>query len=204
MIARNQPAASATMSTQPVERLLQVWNVNSDWTLFLDRDGVMNVKPENDYVRTAQQLQWITGVPQSIARLNRHFKHTIVVTNQQGIGKGLMTEQDLLNLFAAMQNTLNATGAAIDAWYYCPHLAADNCLCRKPKVQMALQARTDFGDIDFKKAIMVGDSESDIEFGKRLGMKTVFIVPSLPVLPQNLPAADIICATLPLFAAAFD
>lgn len=191
------------MNTQPVKRLLQLWGVNSEWTLFLDRDGVLNVKPENDYVRNIQQLQWISGVPQSIALLNRYFKHTIVVTNQQGIGKGLMTEQDLLQLFAAMQNTLKEAGAAVDAWYYCPHLAAENCLCRKPKVQMALQARTDFGDIDFKKTIMVGDSESDIEFGKRLGMKTVFIVSSLPVLPQNLPAADIICPHLPLFAAAF-
>lgn len=192
------------MNTLPIEYLLQLWNVTPEWTLFLDRDGVMNVKPDNDYVRNAAQLQWLPGVPQSIALLNQFFRHTIVVTNQQGIGKGLMTEQDLKNLFAGMETDLGNVGAKIDAWYYCPHLAADNCLCRKPKVQMALQARTDFGDIDFKKAIMAGDSASDIEFGKRLGMKTVFIVPSLPMLPKNVPPpADIVCTGLPQFAAAF-
>ncbi|OWY18208.1 HAD family hydrolase [Sphingobacteriales bacterium UPWRP_1] len=191
------------MNTLPVEHLLQLWNITPEWTLFLDRDGVMNVKPDNDYVRNAAQLQWLPGVPQSIALLNQFFRHTIVVTNQQGIGKGLMTEQDLKNLFAGMETDLGNVGAKIDAWYYCPHLATDNCLCRKPKVQMALQALTDFGDIDFKKAIMAGDSASDIEFGKRLGMKTVFIVPSLPMLPKNVPPSDIVCTGLPQFAAAF-
>lgn len=185
-----------------MERIIQSWGISPEWTLFLDRDGVINVNVEADYVRTPQQLHFIPQVPESIATLRQYFKYIIVVTNQQGIGKGLMTQQQLLDLFAYMDAVLKEAGATIDAWYFCPHLAADKCLCRKPKIQMALQAHAQFGGIDFRKAIMIGDRVSDIEFGKKLGMKTVFVTNNLPVTPKNLPLADVICRNLPQFTSA--
>jgi histidinol-phosphate phosphatase family protein len=143
--------------------------------LFLDRDGVINVRPMNDYVKTKDEFKFEKKVLEALAILAKHFERIFVVTNQQGIGKTLMTEKDLKDVHAYMLELVTKAGGKIDEIYYCPHLHTDNCFCRKPSVGMALKARKQFPEIRFLKSVMVGDTLNDMTFGKKAGMKTVLI-----------------------------
>jgi len=144
-------------------------------TLFLDRDGVINRRLPGAYVREWPEFEFLPGVPEAIARLRAHFDRVVVVTNQQGIGKGLMSEEDLNKVHRQMRAALEKAGGHIDAVYFCPDLASKPGNCRKPAPAMGHWARRDFPDIDFDRSVMVGDSLSDMVFGKELGMFTVLI-----------------------------
>ena len=153
---------------------LSDYPIDKSWTLFLDRDGVINRRLLDDYVKRWDEFEFLPGVKEAIAKLSRIFGRVVIVSNQQGIGKGLMTEKDLDHIHSMMVHEIEEAGGRIDAIYHCPELKEKNPECRKPKPGMALQAQKDFPEIDFEKSVMIGDSESDIEFGKRLGMLTVF------------------------------
>lgn len=155
--------------------ILKALQVDRNWTLFLDRDGVINEKLDNDYVKYREEFRFIEGSVEAVVRAKEWFGRIVVVTNQQGIGKGIMTHEDLKMVHDCMMEGITAKGGQIDAIYYCPELAAHNAACRKPNIGMAEQAQGDFPEIDFTKSIMVGDSDSDIEMGKRCGMQTVLI-----------------------------
>ena len=142
-------------------------------TLFLDRDGVINVKIENKYIVNFSDFEFLPGVLLAIKTLSSIFNRIIIITNQQGIGKKIMTDQDLFFLHKKMLFEIEKYGGKIDGIYYCPHLASLNCECRKPKSGMILKAIADFPDIDRKFSYLIGDSESDIEAGKKEGLKTV-------------------------------
>lgn len=158
-------------------RIFKEIEIDRDWTLFLDRDGTINVRLIDDYVKTVDEFDFIPGVPEAMVRFYEMFKYMIVVTNQQGIGKELMSHEDLHKIHDYMSKKLNEVGAKIDEVLYCPHLTVLNPSCRKPNPGMAFQAKEIFPDISFKKSVMVGDTESDIQFGKRLSMYTVLISP---------------------------
>jgi D-glycero-D-manno-heptose 1,7-bisphosphate phosphatase len=144
-------------------------------TIFLDRDGVLNEKmPEGSYVTAWADFRVLPGVPEAVARLNRAGLRVIVVSNQRGIALGLYSAADVAAIHANLQSTLKANGAHVDAFYFCPH-DKGQCDCRKPLPGMFEQAQRAFPDITASTSAMVGDSLSDIEFGKRLGMRTVFI-----------------------------
>ena len=144
-------------------------------TVFLDRDGVLNRKlPEGRYVTSWSEFQPLPGVPQAIARLNRAGLRVVVVSNQRGIALGLYTSEDVRSIHSALQGWLQSQGAHIDAFYFCPH-DTQQCNCRKPLPGLFHQARADFPEIDAASSLMIGDSLSDIEFGHRLGMTTVFL-----------------------------
>ncbi len=143
--------------------------------LFLDRDGVLNVRPPMDYVKTPAELVPAPGVGEAMALLSGMFDRIVVVTNQAGIGKGLMSEEDLAAVHQTLLDHIAKEGGRIDAVYYCPHRRETGCDCRKPAVGMGRQANIQFPEIDFSQSWMVGDSASDIEFGQRLGMRTVLI-----------------------------
>ncbi len=149
--------------------------IDSTWTLFLDRDGVINKRLPGRYVQSWEEFEFIEGSLEAIVQLSPLFYKTVVVTNQQGIGKGLMTHEDLHEVHQQMQTSILKAGGKIDQCYYSPFLKTENPPCRKPNTGMALQAQNDFPLIDFTKSIMVGDSISDMEFGERLGMTTIFI-----------------------------
>lgn len=155
---------------------LKKLNINKAWTLFLDRDGVINKKIENDYVRNWSQFEFIEGTIEALQILKQKFGRIIIITNQRGIGRGLMTEKDLEKIHKNMVDIFKKNNILIDKIYYCPHdYEKEKCDCRKPNISLALQAKKDFPEIDFKKSIMVGDSIDDMKFGKKLGMLTVFI-----------------------------
>jgi D-glycero-D-manno-heptose 1,7-bisphosphate phosphatase len=143
--------------------------------VFLDRDGVLNEKmPEGCYVTSWADFHILPGVPEAIARLNRAGLKVIVVTNQRGIALGLYTPAHLEALHACFHDLLKPHGAHVDAFYFCPH-DKNQCDCRKPLPGMFEQAKLDFPEIDASTSVMIGDSVSDIEFGRNLGMMTVLI-----------------------------
>ncbi len=150
-------------------------NTNKSWTLFLDRDGVINVRPIDDYVKTWNDFNFLPGVAEAFAIFDKIFKRIIVVTNQQGIGKGLMSSDDLEVVHSKMITEIQNTGGRIDAVYYCPELAEKPLSCRKPSTFMAQKALAEFPDIDFGKSLMLGDMITDLQFGRNAGMKTIYI-----------------------------
>ena len=143
--------------------------------LFLDRDGVINRRLPGAYVRSWETFTFLPGVPAAIAALSARFIRIFVITNQQGIGKGVMTEADLAAVHARMLEEIVAAGGRIDGIYYCPHLAGTGCNCRKPRPGLARQAKADFPEVDFRRSVLVGDSLSDLQLGQLLGMTTIWI-----------------------------
>jgi D-glycero-D-manno-heptose 1,7-bisphosphate phosphatase len=144
-------------------------------TVFLDRDGVVNRKlPEGKYVGSWNDFHLLPGVPGAIARLNGAGLRVIVVSNQRGIALGLYTTAEVEAIHSALQDLLASQGAHIDRFYFCPH-DKRKCNCRKPLPGMFEQAVADFPSISVATSVMIGDSFSDIEFGRRLGMQTIFI-----------------------------
>lgn len=139
--------------------------------LFLDRDGVLNVLRPNDYVKCPDELVLLPGVEEALDICRQKFSRIFIVTNQQGIGKGLMTESDLEGIHRKL---LDAVGP-IDRIYHCPELEREHSFRRKPNIGMALQARKDFPDVRLKECVMVGDSKTDMLFGRRAGMTTVLV-----------------------------
>lgn len=144
-------------------------------TLFLDRDGVINVRIVDGYVTRPEEFVLLPGVLEALRLLRPRFDRIILVSNQQGIGKGLFSLEDLDRVHTYMQSLFAAQGTPLDAIYVCPHLASEHCACRKPNIGMALQAKNDFPEIDLAKSIMVGDSLSDMQFARNAGMIPVSV-----------------------------
>jgi histidinol-phosphate phosphatase family protein len=128
-----------------------------------------------DYVKNIEQFEFLPGVLDALVHFSSYFTHIVVVTNQQGIGKGLYTEDDLKEVHTFMLKKITEAGGRLDAVYFCPSLEKNNDPCRKPNIGMGLQAQRDFPDIDFKQSVMIGDSMSDMQFGRNLGMFTIWI-----------------------------
>jgi D-glycero-D-manno-heptose 1,7-bisphosphate phosphatase len=150
-------------------------NPDKSWTLFLDRDGVINSRPPGDYIKRWEDFEFLPGVREALQIFNKIFKKIIVVTNQQGVGKGLMSVEDLEEIHRKMSAEIESAGGRIDAVYYCQELAEKPLSCRKPSTFMAQKAVVEFPDIQLEKSMMLGDTESDMQFGRNAGMKTVYI-----------------------------
>jgi D-glycero-D-manno-heptose 1,7-bisphosphate phosphatase len=149
--------------------------VNANTTLFLDRDGVINVRPIDSYVFTPDEFVFIDGVLEAIAVFSKIFSHIIVVTNQQGIGKNLMTMDDAKRIHYFMMDEITKAGGRVDRVFVAPQLKHEQSNMRKPNIGMGLKAKEYFPTIDFENSVMVGDTVSDISFGKRLKMTTVAV-----------------------------
>lgn len=144
-------------------------------TVFLDRDGVLNEKmPEGSYVTCYAQLHLLPGVVEAIGRLNRAGMRVIVVSNQRGVALQLYSAANVEAIHTSLQSLLQIHGAHVDGFYFCPH-DKNQCNCRKPLSGLFEQAVGTFPEITADRSIMIGDSLSDIEFGRTLGMRTVFI-----------------------------
>lgn len=149
--------------------------IDTSWSLFLDRDGVINHQIANDYVKTPAEFKLIDGVLEAIEHFGKIFGRIVIVTNQQGINRGIMTEDQLTVLHDYMLDLIRMSGGRIDKIYFAPQLATESGYYRKPGVGMGLHAKKDFPEIEFTKSLIIGDSETDIEFGIKLGMKTVML-----------------------------
>jgi D-glycero-D-manno-heptose 1,7-bisphosphate phosphatase len=143
--------------------------------VFLDRDGVLNRKmPEGVYVSDWAQFAWLPGAVEAVARMKRAGLTVIVVSNQRGIALGQVTAMQLERLHDKMQDYLVRNEARLDAIYYCPH-DHGQCRCRKPDTGLFEQAFQSFPQANAGNSVVIGDSLSDIQAGRRLGMKTIFI-----------------------------
>ena len=167
---------------------LHLENIDPDWTLFLDRDGVINYEKENDYILSWSEFEFYPGVTEAIRLLSEKFITLIVISNQRGVGRGLMSENELLDIQRRMRFEIEKNGGRIDKMYYCT--ATDpRHFYRKPNPGMALQAAKDFPAIDLAKTIMIGNKLSDMKFGRNAGTYTVYLKTTHP--EQGLPHADI-------------
>jgi D-glycero-D-manno-heptose 1,7-bisphosphate phosphatase len=135
--------------------------------VFVDRDGVINRKaPDGEYVTSWARFAFLPGALEGLARLAASPLPVIVVTNQRGIARGRMSEQDLAEIHARMTREVRAAGGRIDAIYHCPH--EGDCRCRKPGVGMFEQAAERFG-LDLTCTAVIGDQPSDMLAAERIG-----------------------------------
>lgn len=148
--------------------------IDLSWTLFLDRDGVINVESVGSYITQWDEFQFHDGALEALRMLGQAFGRIVVVSNQRGVGRGIMTMDALREIHANMQSEIARYGGRIDK-IYAATAVNDEDHNRKPNTGMGLQAQLDFPEIDFRKSIMIGNSISDMEFGKRLSMITVFL-----------------------------
>jgi len=149
--------------------------IGEGWSLFLDRDGVINQRIPDDYVKHPDEFEFIPGVIDALGIFTELFNPIIIITNQQGIGRGLMTNAQLNQVHDIMLQKVSESGGRIDAVFYSPDLKNTRSFTRKPAIGLGLKARRQFHSINFKNSIMAGDTYSDILFGHRLGMITVLI-----------------------------
>jgi D-glycero-D-manno-heptose 1,7-bisphosphate phosphatase len=144
-------------------------------TVFLDRDGTLNVKArDGEYVTTWDEFTFLPGAQEAVRLLSEHGVRLIVVTNQRGIALGRMTEDDLAGIHRGMLDGLTAAGGEIARIYHCPH-ETNTCDCRKPEIGMFLQAQRDFPDIRFEDSAVIGDSDSDMLAARRVGATPVYL-----------------------------
>ena len=163
--------------------------------VFLDRDGVINEVLTNrvKFVNKPKDFYFLLGVPEAIKKLNDHFDYIFVVTNQGGVGLGFMKELQLVKIHEHMVEELKKFGAAVHDVAYCPHKPKAGCACRKPGSKMI----EDLGEkysIDLSKSYMVGDTDTDIQAGKKAGTRTVFLGESDPIADNVFP--DLISAAV--------
>jgi D-glycero-D-manno-heptose 1,7-bisphosphate phosphatase len=155
------------------------------WTLFLDRDGVINRRIEGDCVRTWGQFEFLPGAREALAALSKAFTTIVVVTNQPGVGQGLLGEADLATIHRHMVRAVQIAGGRIDAVYHCPHDPGDSCGCRIPAPGLLERAARERPAIDLASAVVVGDSDSDMALARRVGVSGVLVAENgdRPVLP---------------------
>jgi len=149
----------------------------TDFAVFIDRDGTINV--DVDFLSSPSQLQLIPRSAEAIRELNDLGIPVIVITNQSGIARGLYTEDDLKAVHTAMDGMLKEFGASILHYYYCPHHPSDGivpyvreCECRKPKAGMLQSAKNQFG-FDLGRSFVVGDKLIDVQAGKSVGAVSI-------------------------------
>jgi D,D-heptose 1,7-bisphosphate phosphatase len=162
--------------------------------VFLDRDGVINGKlPEDRYVREVSEFEFLPGVFEALTTLKELGFMLVLVTNQRGIARELMSVDDLERVHGFMQSELKRRSMPLDAIYHCPHEKFEGCACRKPEPGMLLAACRDHG-IDPSTSFMVGDSVKDVIAGKRAGVRTVRIA------DEDDSGADMVFPSLLAFA----
>ena len=143
--------------------------------LFLDRDGVVNKRIVGGYVTRWGLFEMLPGIIPFLQEASSEGYMTVLVTNQRGIARGLMTEGDLQLIHDRMNRELRESGGVeFDAIYYCPHGIDEGCDCRKPRPGMILRAAVDL-NIELADSWMIGDSPSDIEAGKNGGVRTILV-----------------------------
>jgi D-glycero-D-manno-heptose 1,7-bisphosphate phosphatase len=144
-------------------------------TVFLDRDGTINVKAADDfYILCPEEVTLLPGAGEAVHRLNAAGFRVIAVTNQRAVALGLIDNAGLARVNRRLDHLLAVHEAHLDGMYVCPH-DIDSCACRKPGAGLLLQARADFPDIDYARSVLVGDSESDVETAMACGVEALLL-----------------------------
>ena len=142
--------------------------------IFIDRDGVINVDPIGDYVKTWEEFRFEPGALQALKRISALGLEIILISNQAGIGDGVYLESALWDIHRKMLAEFKKAGISIRSTHYCLHGKTAGCKCRKPETGLFQQA---VQGIDFvpSQTYFVGDKATDVEAGKRFGIKTIFV-----------------------------
>lgn len=140
--------------------------------LFLDRDGT--IIHDVHYIADPARIQFLPGVRGALQLFQQAGYQLVIVSNQSGIGRGIITEQQAEAVNGKMLDELLAADVQVAASYWCPHTPEDHCICRKPLPGMLLQAAEELG-VDLSASFMVGDKMSDVEAGSAAGCRTVLV-----------------------------
>jgi len=140
--------------------------------VILDRDGTIVI--DRGYLDDPAGLQFLPGAEQGLRRLHQQGYRLVVITNQSGIGRGLLTVQRLEEIHGRLAEMLDRAGAPLEGIYYCPHRPEDDCACRKPKAKLLRDAAAALG-FDPASAIVIGDKRSDVELGQSVGALTMLV-----------------------------
>ncbi len=181
------------------KQMIDLSKIDKTWTIFLDRDGVINYEKHNDYIHNWNEFYFYEGAKKAIAIFAKKFNNIIVVTNQKGIGKGVTQIDDLHLIHKNMIGEIENAGGRIDAVYFCPDLEEES-INRKPNPGMGLQAKNDYPEINLHKTIMVGNTLSDMQFGRNLGIKNIFLSTTRPEVNLQDELIDAVYESLLSFA----
>ena len=180
---------------------LELREITREWSVFIDRDGVINPEKKDDYIRNWAEFSFYEGGLEAFKTLDEKFGKIIIVSNQRGVGRQLMSETELRNIHLQMKTAIEKSGGRVDAIYYCT--STENLHpSRKPNPGMAFTAQKDLGDLDLSRSIMLGNKPSDMKFGRNAGMYTVFIATTNPEQPFPHPDIDLRFNSLAEFAKA--
>jgi len=170
--------------------------------VLLDRDGVINRRIVGGYVTCWEEFAFLPGALEGLRLLAENDYQPIVVSNQAGVGKGLMTPADLQEITRKFIAEVEAHGGRIRGVYYCTHRVADDCPCRKPKPGLLLNAQADH-HFSFQDAFLIGDSESDLRAAQAVGCPAILVSNASSAGLEKLPYAPRVAVPSLLAAAAF-
>jgi D-glycero-D-manno-heptose 1,7-bisphosphate phosphatase len=164
----------------------------ADKVVILDRDGTLVI--DRGYLDDPAGLEFEPGASDGLRWLHSHGYRLVVITNQSGVGRGFFTLERLEAMNARLSVMVEDLGARLEGIYYCPHAPNDGCACRKPALGLLTQAASDLG-FNPASAIVIGDKESDIEFGHRAGATTILIADMVPA-PRLRSAPNFVASNL--------
>ena len=139
----------------------------------LDRDGT--IIEDVHYLRRPEEVSFIPGALEAMARLTAHGYGIIIITNQSGVGRGYFGMEDVEVVHQHLRGLLRAQGIEVEGIYYCPHAPDEHCACRKPQLGLVRQA---LGEREFtpENCVVIGDKPCDVELGRNLGAKTIMVM----------------------------
>ena len=149
--------------TNPVKRIV-----------FIDRDGVINVDPIGDYIKRWEDFKFETGALEALRKISDAGLGIIIISNQAGVGDGVYPESALWDIHTKMMNVFKKEGISILASHFCLHGKQAGCKCRKPEIGLFTEAVKGL-NVDLKKTYFIGDKATDMEAGRRFGVKTIFV-----------------------------
>jgi len=166
-----------TLTFNHQTEMIDLKNIDKTWTLFLDRDGVINDEKHEDYIHKWEEFKFYDGVKDALKIFSEKFGKIFIVTNQRGVAKGLTKLEDLELIHKNMVQEFEDAGGRIDKIYYSVDFETESPN-RKPNPGMGLQAQKDFPEINFSKSIMIGNTLSDMKFGRNLNIAINIFLPT--------------------------
>jgi D-glycero-D-manno-heptose 1,7-bisphosphate phosphatase len=163
-----------------------------DNVVILDRDGTIVI--DRGYLADPDRLEFMPGAPETLRSLYECGYHLVVITNQSGVGRGLFTIDHVEVMNARLHSMVEKAGAKLTKIYFCPHEPEAHCACRKPNLALMEQAASEL-QFDPRNAVVIGNKESDVEFGLRAGSTAILISSETPRTPVKS-AAHLIVPTL--------
>lgn len=143
--------------------------------IFIDRDGVINVDPIGDYIKSWKKFRFETGSLAALKKITDLGYEIIIISNQAGIGDKVYPERELWNIHSNMMKVFAKEGIRVSAGIYCLHGKNAGCKCRKPEIGLFKKAAKHIS-FDLPRTFFIGDKISDVQAGKRFGLKTIMVM----------------------------